>query len=223
VAVKVLASRLAGNPEAQARFEREAKAVAALSHPNVLALFGYGESDGTLFTVSELLEGETLRARLAAGSLSQRKAVEYAVQIAHGLAAAHERGIVHRDLKPENIFLTRDGQVKILDFGLARLTGSELETVTPDGPTLSRPGVVLGTAGYMSPEQVRGQSADRRTATRLSTARPGTGIRSSSSRRARNALNRARSLSPAPPTFWRSPAPESSRSLSAGAFTAAAT
>src|SRR5262245_25589322 len=129
VAIKVMAGRLAGNAEALTRFEREARAVAALSHPNVLALFDYGESDGTVFAVSELLEGETLRTRLASsGALSQRKAVEVAVQIARGLAAAHERGITHRDLKPENVFLTRDGHVKILDFGLARLTTIDLET-----------------------------------------------------------------------------------------------
>jgi hypothetical protein len=162
VAVKVLASRLAGNPEAQARFEREAKAVAALSHPNIVALFDYGESDGTLFTVSELLQGETLRARLAARPLPQRKAVEYAVQIARGLAAAHDRGIVHRDLKPENVFLTRDGHVKILDFGLVRLTGNGPDIAATDSPTLSRSGVVMGTVGYMSPEQVRGHPADER-------------------------------------------------------------
>jgi len=165
VAVKVLVHRLTGNPEALSRFKREAQAVAALSHPNVLALFDYGESDGTVFAVMELLDGETLRARLASGPLSQRKAVEYAVQIARGLAAAHERGIVHRDLKPENVFLTRDGQVKVLDFGLARLAaegpdGGATHSPTPSLPT--RPGIVLGTPGYMSPEQVRGQAADQR-------------------------------------------------------------
>ncbi|HEY7214762.1 MAG TPA: protein kinase, partial [Thermoanaerobaculia bacterium] len=165
VAVKVLAHRLTGNPEALARFKREAQAVAALSHPNVLALFDYGESDGTVFAVMELLDGETLRARLTSGPLPQRKAVEYAVQIARGLAAAHERGIVHRDLKPENVFLTRDGQVKILDFGLARLAtvesdGGETFSPTPSLPT--RPGIVMGTPGYMSPEQVRGQGTDPR-------------------------------------------------------------
>lgn len=162
VAVKILLSRLAGNPEAQARFEREAKAVAALSHPNIVALFDYGESDGTLFTVSELLQGETLRDRLAARPLPQRKAVEYAVQIARGLAAAHDRGIVHRDLKPENVFLTRDGHVKILDFGLVRVTGNGPDMAVTDTPTLSQPGAVFGTIGYMSPEQVRGHPADER-------------------------------------------------------------
>jgi eukaryotic-like serine/threonine-protein kinase len=165
VAVKVLAHRLIHNPEALARFKREAQAVAALSHPNVLSLFDYGESDGTVFAVMELLDGETLRARLASGPLSQRKAVELAVQIARGLAAAHERGIVHRDLKPENVFLTRDGQVKVLDFGLARLAvtapdGGVTSSPTPSLPT--RPGIVMGTPGYMSPEQVRGQAADPR-------------------------------------------------------------
>ncbi|HEX5715443.1 MAG TPA: serine/threonine-protein kinase, partial [Thermoanaerobaculia bacterium] len=161
VAIKVLARRLMGDPKAQARFEREARAVAALSHPNVMALFDYGESDGTTFAVLELLEGETLRARLAAGALAQRKAIEYAVQIVRGLSAAHEQGIVHRDLKPENVFLTRSGQVKILDFGLAFLTASAPGLL--DGPTLlTEPGIVMGTAGYMSPEQVRGQQADER-------------------------------------------------------------
>jgi eukaryotic-like serine/threonine-protein kinase len=165
VAVKVLAHRLIGNPEALSRFKREAQAVAALSHPNVLSLFDYGESDGTVFAVMELLDGETLRARLASGPLPQRKAVEVAVQIARGLAAAHERGIVHRDLKPENVFLTRDGQVKVLDFGLARIAaeapdGDATFSPTPSLPT--RPGIVMGTPGYMSPEQVRGQAADPR-------------------------------------------------------------
>ncbi len=162
VAVKILASRLAGNPEAQARFEREARAIAALSHPNILSLFDYGESDGVLFTVSELLQGETLCNRLAARPLPLRKAIEYAIQAARGLAAAHDRGIVHRDLKPENVFLTRDGQVKILDFGLARATGSGPDMNATDSPTLSRSGLVVGTAGYMSPEQIRGHSADER-------------------------------------------------------------
>ncbi|PYQ63950.1 MAG: hypothetical protein DMF53_08775 [Acidobacteria bacterium] len=167
VAVKVLPERLAGDPQALARFEREARALAALSHPNLLALFDVGRSGDTAFAVLELLEGETLRSRLAAGALSQRKALEIALQIARGLAAAHARGIVHRDLKPENLFLTRDGHLKILDFGLAR----SAPAVEPDAATtqdlpgtdgLTEPGMVLGTVAYMSPEQVRGQSADFR-------------------------------------------------------------
>src|SRR5947208_9669708 len=176
VAIKVLPERLAGDPQALARFEREARAVAALSHPNLLALYDIGHSDGTAFAVFELLEGETLRSRLAAGALPQRKALEIALQIARGLAAAHARGVVHRDLKPENLFLTRDGHLKILDFGLARQTsavdlaeqktmGQEPEAVTtpwdPSGVDgLTEPGMVLGTAAYMSPEQVRGRAAD---------------------------------------------------------------
>src|SRR5574341_429879 len=118
VAVKVLPERVATSPDALARFEREAKAVAALSHPNILAIHEFGKQDVTIYAVTELLEGETLRQRLAGGALPRRKAVEHAIQIANGLAAAHGKGIVHRDLKPENLFVTRDGRVKILDFGL---------------------------------------------------------------------------------------------------------
>jgi len=165
VAVKVLPPHLAESAEALTRFEREAKAVAALSHPNILAIHDFGTQDGTAFAVMELLEGETLRERLTnGGAFPAHKTVEYALQIAHGLAAAHARGIVHRDLKPENVFVTRDGHVKILDFGLARQVlvrpGDDLSS-----PTMTRqtdPGTVLGTAGYMSPEQVRGQAADHR-------------------------------------------------------------
>jgi hypothetical protein len=172
VAVKVLPERLAEDPKALARFEREARAVAALSHPNLLALYDIGRSGTVAFAVLELLEGETLRSRLAAGSLPQRKAVEIALQIARGLAAAHGRGIVHRDLKPDNLFLTRDGHLKILDFGLARQvaeSGPEPQDSAADGGTtldrpgsagLTEPGMILGTAGYMSPEQVRGHAAD---------------------------------------------------------------
>ena len=172
VAVKVLPERLAEDPKALARFEREARAVAALSHPNLMALYDIGRSGAITFAVLELLEGETLRSRLAAGSLPQRKAVEIALQIARGLAAAHGRGIVHRDLKPDNLFLTRDGQLKILDFGLARQIAEsrpEPQDFAADGETTldrpesagpTEPGMILGTAGYMSPEQVRGHSAD---------------------------------------------------------------
>jgi serine/threonine protein kinase/Tfp pilus assembly protein PilF len=166
VAIKVLPARFASDATALARFEREARAVAALSHPNILAIHDFGSDGGVVYAVAELLEGATLREKLAAGALSLRKAVEYAVQAAQGLAAAHERGIVHRDLKPENVFVTSDGRVKLLDFGLARLRGPESvpgrETEAPTAAIATEPGVVMGTVGYMSPEQVRGQAADHR-------------------------------------------------------------
>jgi len=164
VAVKVLPEHLNDSPDALARFEREAKAVAALSHPGILAIHDFGAHAGRAYAVMELLEGETLRERLRIGALPMRKAVELGGQIAHGLAAAHEKGIVHRDLKPENVFLTSDGRVKILDFGLARAATAGAGGDT-SSPTLARPtdpGTVLGTAGYMSPEQVRGSVADHR-------------------------------------------------------------
>src|SRR4051812_15677699 len=172
VAVKVLPERLAEDPKALARFEREARAVAALSHPNLMALYDIGQSGIVAFVVLELLEGETLRSRLAAGPLPQRRAVEIALQIARGLAAAHGRGIVHRDLKPDNLFLTRDGQLKILDFGLARQVsavvphaqaneaGGDTALERPESAGPPEPGMILGTVGYMSPEQVRGEAAD---------------------------------------------------------------
>jgi serine/threonine protein kinase len=168
VAIKVLPASFAGDPERLRRFEQEARAVAALNHPNILAIHDIGTHDGAPFLVTELLEGETLRERLAEGALPVRKAIEIAVQAAHGVAAAHEKGIIHRDLKPANIFLTTDGRVKILDFGLAKLTEKEARapgetqgaTLTAGGAT--EPGVVLGTVGYMSPEQVRGKPADAR-------------------------------------------------------------
>ena len=165
VAVKVLPSRLSNDADALARFEREAKAVAALSHPNILSIFDFGNHDGTAYAVTELLEGETLRERLKAGALPTRKVAELAIQIAHGLAAAHAKGIVHRDLKPENVFLSRDGHVKILDFGLARQAASVAsgsDSVSPTEAHQTEPGTVLGTVGYMSPEQVRGQTVDHR-------------------------------------------------------------
>ncbi len=165
VAVKVLPEKLASDAAALERFEREAKAVAALSHPNVLGIFDLGKDGGTTYAAMELLIGETLRHRLQEGPLPQRKALDYALQIAHGLAAAHEKGIVHRDLKPENIFVTRDGRAKILDFGLAKVTQAEHAaplTDLPTAPAGTEPGVVLGTLGYMSPEQVKGLPADPR-------------------------------------------------------------
>jgi Tol biopolymer transport system component len=162
VAIKVLPAAFARDAERMRRFRQEAQAVAALNHPNILSIHDFGEQDGSPYIVTEFLEGETLRARLNAGALPVRKASECAEQVARGLGAAHDKGIVHRDLKPENIFVTRDGRVKILDFGLAKLMP---EAVTPDAATLAsqtEPGVVMGTVGYMSPEQVRGQVADHR-------------------------------------------------------------
>jgi hypothetical protein len=162
VAIKVLPAVFAQDADRRTRFEREAQAVAALSHPNILAIFDTGVSDGIPFIVTELLSGETLRERLSTGALPVRKATEIAMQIARGLAAAHERGLVHRDLKPENVFVLADGQVKILDFGLARpVTAGSGATQTIAAVT--DPGSVMGTVGYMAPEQVRGQTVDART------------------------------------------------------------
>ncbi len=163
VAVKILPEHLAGHSEALRRFEREARAVAALSHRNILAIYDFGVEQGMSYAVTELLEGETLRKRLSRSPLAWRETVEIGIAIAEGLSAAHDRGIIHRDLKPENIFLTRDGQVKILDFGIARvkhLVSSDAETVTSTFTKMTKPGLVVGTIGYMSPEQVRGEPAE---------------------------------------------------------------
>ena len=168
VAIKVLPASFSSDADRLRRFEQEAKAASALNHPNIVTLhdIGTNTSDGAPYVVTELLEGETLRARLATGALSPRKATEYAIQIAQGLAAAHDKGIVHRDLKPENLFVTEDGRVKILDFGLAKLIQPESsagqQTSIPTASLGTEPGVVMGTVGYMSPEQVKGQSADHR-------------------------------------------------------------
>src|SRR5437773_1340505 len=165
VAIKVLPANLSQDKEALARFEREAKAVAALSHPNILAIHDFGTHEGVAYAVMELLEGETLRARLDAGPIPQKQAVDFALQIARGLSAAHERGIIHRDLKPENLFLSREGHIKILDFGLAKRTPAVApgqETGAPTVPGLTEPGTVMGTLGYMSPEQVKGLPVDTR-------------------------------------------------------------
>jgi len=165
VAVKVLPAHLADDPAALARFEREARAVAALSHPNILGVFDAGREGSTAYLVTELLEGDTLRERLAGGALPAREAARYGAEIASGLAAAHEKGIVHRDLKPENVFVTSDGHVKILDFGLAKQEQAAKPLGSPDAPTRTAstsPGVVLGTVAYMAPEQVRGQVLDHR-------------------------------------------------------------
>jgi serine/threonine-protein kinase len=165
VAVKVLPERLAVDAAALSRFEREAKILAALSHPNLLAIHDFGTEGSVTFAVTELLEGETLRRRLAEKTLPWREAVEIAAAIAEGLAAAHSRGVVHRDLKPENVFITSEGTVKILDFGLARKEEVVLSGEESHSPTLAQqtePGTVMGTAGYMAPEQVRGAPGDAR-------------------------------------------------------------
>src|SRR5258708_2942956 len=167
VAIKVLPAELAANKERVARFEQEAQAAGALNHPNILAIYDVDTQDNILYVVSELLDGEELRDRLEQGPLSVRKAIEYAQQIVSGLCAAHEKGIVHRDLKPENLFITKDERVKILDFGIAKLTTLPQSTnadISEDATrkVLTNPGVVIGTVGYMSPEQVRGQTADHR-------------------------------------------------------------
>ena len=167
VAIKVLLSSVSGDPERLRRFEQEARAAGMLNHPNIVSVYGFGEHEGSPYVVTELLEGATLRDRISEGAISPRRAVEYGIQIARGLAAAHEKGIVHRDLKPENILITEDGRPKILDFGLAKLAqpfslaGSGTDS-TLSLPKTTEPGVVVGTIGYMSPEQVRGLPADHR-------------------------------------------------------------
>src|SRR5467141_2118257 len=166
VAIKVLPAAYSADQDRLRRFEQAARAAAALNHPNIVAIYDVGSHDGSPYVVQELLEGSTLRERLSGGALPQRKAVEFALDIARGLSAAHAKGIAHRDLKPENLFVTRDGRIKILDFGLAKLTQPERrETSTSRAPTMSPdtdPGMILGTAGYMAPEQVRGEATDHR-------------------------------------------------------------
>jgi len=165
VAIKVLPASFSRDPDRLRRFEQEARAAAALNHPNILAVYQMGTHEGAYYLVSELLEGSTLRDHLLRGPVPVRKAVDFAIQTAHGLAAAHDQGIVHRDLKPENLFVTKDGRLKILDFGLAKLIVVP-HTSDPGTLTLTErtePGVILGTVGYMSPEQVRGQATDDRT------------------------------------------------------------
>jgi len=166
VAIKVLPAAFSENSERLRRFEQEAQAAGALNHPNILVIFHIGTHEGAPYIVSELLEGETLRECMAGTALPQRKAIDYGLQIARGLAAAHEKGIVHRDIKPDNVFVTNDGRIKILDFGLAKLTGAsdttKSQTEVPTRKVNTDPGTVMGTMGYMSPEQLKGQPADNR-------------------------------------------------------------
>jgi eukaryotic-like serine/threonine-protein kinase len=165
VAIKILPAAVSSDPDRLLRFQHEARILSTLNHPNVLAIFDVGEQNDVRYLVSEFLEGQSMREALAAGALPRRKATEYALEIAKGLAAAHEKGVVHRDLKPDNIFITGDDRVKILDFGLAKQTATE--SAADESPTLTvaaptTPGTVMGTVGYMSPEQVRGQTVDPR-------------------------------------------------------------
>ena len=164
VAIKVLPEEVAQTRDRLARFETEARAVAKLAHPNILEIWDFGTEEGITYAVTELLEGESLRERIPSDGLGWQRASEIGASVAEGLAAAHGKGIVHRDLKPENIFITADGRVKILDFGLAQIKvpveeDAETATLTPAGTV---PGTVMGTLGYMSPEQLRGEPADGR-------------------------------------------------------------
>ena len=166
VAIKVLPEAFASDVDRLQRFEHEARLLSTVNHPNILAIYDVGRQGDLHYLVSELLDGQTLREKMGSGPLSQRRVTEYAVEMARGLAAAHEKGVVHRDLKPDNIFITRDNRVKILDFGLAKQSiiegGVSGQSVTMGGPTPTQPGTVMGTVGYMSPEQVRGQTVDHR-------------------------------------------------------------
>ncbi len=166
VAIKVLPAELSQNADRLRRFEQEAQAAGALNHPNILAVYDVGTHDGAPYVVSEFLEGESLKERLNNGPIAQRKAIDYAVQVSHGLAAAHEKGIVHRDLKPDNLFITNDDRVKILDFGLAKLIEPANDSIGQTDVATRKvhtdPGTVMGTVGYMSPEQVRGKHVDHR-------------------------------------------------------------
>jgi eukaryotic-like serine/threonine-protein kinase len=168
VAIKVFPANASADPGRLRRFEQEARAAAALNHPNIFAMYDVGVHEGAPYIVLELLDGEMLRRRLAGRPVPVKEALDFAVQIAHGLAAAHDEGIIHRDLKPDNVFITSDGRAKILDFGLARLVDTEasgviaVAGVVPTGAPHLRPGLGLGMSGYMSPEQVRGAPVDGR-------------------------------------------------------------
>jgi eukaryotic-like serine/threonine-protein kinase len=165
VAIKLLPAEFAKDSDRLRRFEQEARATSALNHPNILTVYDIGEHEGAPYIVAELLEGEELSEFIKQGAIAPRRAIDYARQIAEGLAVAHAKGVVHRDLKPENLFVTNDGRVKILDFGLAKLRQQQVGGIDKDAPTQKRitdPGVIMGTLGYMSPEQVRGQETDHR-------------------------------------------------------------
>lgn len=162
VAIKILPAAFASDADRLVRFQQEARVLSALNHPNLVTIFDVGNQDSCYYLVCELLEGETLRERLNSGPLALRKAVDYGIQMANGLGAAHEKGIVHRDLKPDNIFITKDGRVRILDFGLAKSTTAAGENTATIASPATVSGVVMGTVGYMSPEQVRGKAVDLR-------------------------------------------------------------
>jgi eukaryotic-like serine/threonine-protein kinase len=162
VAIKVLPAKVKDDPERLRRFETEARAAGGLNHPGILSVFDVGTDAATPYLVTELLDGASLRDKLRDGPVSARKAIDYAIQIAQALAAAHDRGIVHRDLKPANLFVTRDGRIKILDFGIAKMADPASATVRTITAGHTETGAVLGTAGYMAPEQVRGRDADHR-------------------------------------------------------------
>src|SRR5215831_857333 len=162
VAVKILPQDVANNRDRLYRFETEATAAASLNHPNILTVYEMGDHDGVRYIVSELLEGRTLAETLRRGPLPLHTAIDYGIQIANGLGAAHEKGIIHRDLKPDNVFVTKGGRIKILDFGLAKVLPPKERPITA-AQTVTMPGVALGTVGYMSPEQVRGFATDQRT------------------------------------------------------------
>jgi serine/threonine protein kinase len=167
VALKFLPDAFTSDPERMARFEREAKLLASLNHPNIAGIHGLEQADGNRFLVLEYVEGETLQARLSKGALPLEDALELCRQIAEGLEAAHEKGVIHRDLKPANVMITAEEKVKILDFGLAKAFSDDTQSIdSSQSPTLTeamtRPGVILGTAAYMSPEQARGKSVDKR-------------------------------------------------------------